>query len=157
MWRIQRELKIKIFQGVDQMTGNELRARRKEMRLTQKELGEPLGVSYQAIQKWEARGDAQAEIHAKHWQALASKLAISIDLLYPAKNEQLTASINASNGSTVLSAGRDANQITQGSDFVLRPLERQAIELNREVGNDNLLKGFINRLLDVKERTKDMY
>ncbi len=140
------------------MTGNELKARRKEMGLTQKELAAPLGVSYQTIQKWEGAGDEQAEIHARHWNELANSLTIPIDLLYPIKDAgAASSSINAVGGSTVINAGRDASQTTQGGDFVLRPLERQAIELNREVGNDSILKGFINRLLQIKNLANDMY
>lgn len=65
------------------MTGNELRARREEMGLTQWQLSEPLGIAYQNVQKWEAKGDEQTKINSIYWTELARLLAVSVDAFYP--------------------------------------------------------------------------
>lgn len=127
------------------------------MGLTQKQLAEPLGVTYQTVQKWEARGDEQAEIHARHWSELAKALAVAVDTFYPATEVATGSVISASGNGTVITAGRDASQTTGEGFFALRPLERQAIELNREFGNDSILKSFISRLLKIKTLSDDMY
>lgn len=154
------------------MTGNELRARREEMGLTQWQLSEPLGIAYQNVQKWEAKGDEQTKINAIYWTELAKLLAVSVDAFYPveeAEEEGESLTITADNGSisanrsTIASGGSSvivgskSTMQTKGASISLRPLEKQAIELNREVGNDNILKGFINKLLEIKSIAKDMY
>lgn len=143
--------------GGRHMTGKEFKELRKKMGLTQKQLALPLGVTYQTVQKWESRGDEPAEIHARHWQELSNVLVVPVDIFYSVPEEKEQASINANGNAVVISGGRDASQINNEPQFILRPLERQAIELNREFGNDSFLKGFIDRLLQIKTLAKDMY
>lgn len=141
------------------MTGNELKARREEMGLNQTNVGEVLGVSYQNVQKWERAGDNQANIKAKYWSDLASLLAVPVDAFYPVPEESgSSATAISDNGSSSISIGRDAGKIITGdSSLSLRPLERQAIELNREFGNDSILKRFIGSLLKIKSLSDSMF
>jgi len=149
-----------IFPWGDTMTGNELKARREEMGLTQEQLADPLGIAYQNIQKWEKLGDRQANIKAKYWSDLARLLALPVDAFYPEQEEGGSSATSISdNGSTSISVGRNAGQIstTGESSFPLRPLERQAIELNREFGNDSILKRFIGSLLKIKSLSDSIF
>lgn len=141
--------------GDGQMTGNEFKELRKRQGLTQKGLAAPLNVTYQTLQKWEGKADEQADIPARHWNELANRLCVSVDAFYPSPEQK--PSINANGNATVIFGGRTANQINNEPQFILRPMERQAIELNREFGNDSIMKGFIGKLLKIKTLADDMF
>lgn len=123
------------------MTGNELRARREEMGLTQWQLSEPLGIAYQNVQKWEAKGDEQTKINAIYWTELARLLAVSVDAFYPVEeaeeDESLTITADngsisanrstiASGGSSVIVGSKSTMQ-TKGASISLRPLENRLL------------------------------
>lgn len=67
---------------------------------------------------------------------------------YPEKTE--SKSISATGGSTIVSGGRDAINISDGGEpFQITQLERKALEINRAYGSDEKLKEFIKNVMDL--------
>lgn len=65
---------------VDQRIGLRIRARRLELKMSQAELGEKLGVSFQQVQKYEKGVN---RIGGSRMQDLATALGVSVPYFYP--------------------------------------------------------------------------
>lgn len=139
------------------MTGNELKLARITAGLTLEDVGAALGLRWQTVQKWESRGHLQVSIRPIYWSKLGNILKLTADMFMPQMTGREEESVvSADNGSVIVQAGRDAT-MTSADDLQLTPLERQAIVLNREVGNTKMLKGFIARLQEMQSIAEKIY
>lgn len=77
--------------------------------------------------------------------------------MYPDKEQnEASNSITASNGSTVVTAGRDAvNTSGEGGTLQLSQLEREIIRKNRKYGNEQVLQRLSDKLDKLREITED--
>ena len=76
----------KIPSGIDRIVGQRLRWRRRELRLTQEQLGEKLGLTFQQVQKYEKGVN---RISAGRLFEMAAVLAIPITYFYEGIEELL--------------------------------------------------------------------
>jgi transcriptional regulator with XRE-family HTH domain len=137
------------------MTGNEFKKMREDRGLTMEEVSSQIGIAWQNVQKWEAKQDEEASIKSKYWAILGQVLGCAADEFASKQG-----GINASGNSIVVSGGRDANyknKVLAGNDIKLTPLELQVILLNRDVGNNKMLRGFLNRLLEMQKIAENLY
>lgn len=74
---------------IDAHIGRRIRSRREELRISQAELGEALGVSYQAIQKFEG---GRTHIAAAKLAVIASRLSVNISYFFEGLERARTAS-----------------------------------------------------------------
>ncbi len=69
---------IEILKGVQGMIGDQIKKYRIKKGMTQEELGDTIGVTTQAVSKWERGGSPDAELLPK----IAGALGITINMLY---------------------------------------------------------------------------
>lgn len=65
--------------GIDRIVGQRLRWRRRELRLTQEQLGDTLGLTFQQVQKYEKGVN---RVSAGRLFELATRLSVPIDYFY---------------------------------------------------------------------------
>lgn len=65
--------------GIDRIVGQRLRWRRRELRLTQEQLGDMLGLTFQQVQKYEKGVN---RVSAGRLFELATRLSVPIDYFY---------------------------------------------------------------------------
>jgi transcriptional regulator with XRE-family HTH domain len=82
--------------GLDKLIGDRIRARRTELGLTQEQLAQALGLSYQQIQKFE-RGASR--IGAVQLHTLAQRLGLALTDLLPTAGEPGPSLMAAEEGS----------------------------------------------------------
>lgn len=75
--------------GIDRIVGQRLRWRRRELKLTQEQLGEKLGLTFQQVQKYEKGVN---RISAGRLFEVAQALGITITYFYEGVDEMLEAS-----------------------------------------------------------------
>lgn len=75
--------------GIDRIVGQRLRWRRRKLKLTQEQLGEKLGLTFQQVQKYEKGVN---RISAGRLFEIAQVLGISISYFYEGVDEMLEAS-----------------------------------------------------------------
>ena len=75
--------------GIDRIVGQRLRWRRRELKLTQEQLGEKLGLTFQQVQKYEKGVN---RISAGRLFEIAQALGITITYFYEGVDEMLEAS-----------------------------------------------------------------
>ncbi|MEL6861489.1 MAG: helix-turn-helix transcriptional regulator [Pseudomonadota bacterium] len=75
--------------GIDRIVGQRLRWRRRELKLTQEQLGEKLGLTFQQVQKYEKGVN---RISAGRLFEIAQALGIMITYFYEGVDEMLEAS-----------------------------------------------------------------
>ncbi len=76
----------KLPSGIDRVVGQRLRWRRRELRLTQEQLGEKLGLTFQQVQKYEKGVN---RISAGRLFEMASVLTVPITYFYEGVAEML--------------------------------------------------------------------
>jgi hypothetical protein len=77
---------------------------------------------------------------------------------YPDEGQESQGGVSVSGGSTYLSAGRDAKNINGNHEIMeLTELEREVVLLNREVGNNAMLKLFLEKLRKMEEISRNVF
>ncbi|MEL6830092.1 MAG: helix-turn-helix transcriptional regulator [Pseudomonadota bacterium] len=76
--------------GVDRVVGQRLRWRRRELRLTQEQLGERLGLTFQQVQKYEKGVN---RISAGRLFEMASQLSVPIGYFYEGADEVVSSQL----------------------------------------------------------------
>lgn len=76
--------------GIDRIVGQRLRWRRRELRLTQEQLGERLGLTFQQVQKYEKGVN---RISAGRLFEMASQLSVPIGYFYDGVDEVVSSQL----------------------------------------------------------------
>ena len=112
--------------------GEQIKKFRIERGITQDRLGQLVGVTTQAVSRWERGGTPDAEILPE----LAKILGVSIDALFGREEESLS-----------MSLARRLSQIPEGESFGYALNLCWAIELGL-LGNQSIIDDFMNKLIE---------
>jgi transcriptional regulator with XRE-family HTH domain len=114
--------------GIDKMIGNRVRARRMEMHLSQSELGEKVGVTFQQVQKYEKGVN---RVGAGRLQQIANVLETDVPYFMGDSESSPTVSRFAT-----FMATRDGADIIEAMIRLESPLLRKSvIQLARTLGD----------------------
>ena len=122
----------KIPSGIDRIVGQRLRWRRRELRLTQEQLGEKLGLTFQQVQKYEKGVN---RVSAGRLFEMANVLTVPITYFYEGVDEML--------GSPSLSVHEDDHPPS------LPTLDGEALELVtafQQIEDVNLRRSLLNTI-----------
>ncbi len=122
----------KVPSGIDRIVGQRLRWRRRELRLTQEQLGEQLGLTFQQVQKYEKGVN---RVSAGRLFEMASVLTVPITYFYEGVAEML--------GSPTLAVQEDEHPP------ILPTLDNEAMELVtafQKISDPALRKSLLNTI-----------
>ncbi|MEM6410050.1 MAG: helix-turn-helix transcriptional regulator [Pseudomonadota bacterium] len=102
---------------IDKMVGQLLRKRRRELKLTQEELGEIIGLAFQQIQKYERGAN---RIPAGRLYEFATALGVDISYFY----QDAAATLDQQPVSTQTETPKDGFEISREGKRMLKAFER---------------------------------
>jgi transcriptional regulator with XRE-family HTH domain len=114
---------------IDKAVGERILSRRKEMGLSQTQLGEFMGISYQQIQKYETGLNRP---NTRNLQKLAEGLEVPLTYFFikGPSNQDHTASVNVPDGMSKV----EANEILSLMNSLPSPkMKKQVLNLLREI------------------------
>ncbi|MEY9165801.1 transcriptional regulator with XRE-family HTH domain [Sinorhizobium fredii] len=122
---------------IDAEVGRRIRARRVSMEMSQTDLGQALGVTYQQVQKYEA---GRSKVGAGRLQSIANVLEVPLSYFFEIP------SARDDSGNARLSAGRSL------ADFVSSPMGRALNRGFARINDSEVRRAYLGLVTRIAER-----